>query len=179
MKKLLLLAFIFAASVQAQTSFKEVDIDAAAGNKYETLLTNVEFITGDMNIQSYLQKNGWVDDFDFNYKNRNTLSKQNQFLTARYKKQALIGKEKQSYIWVKILLKKVPNYDLPMATKVEVYGDKIGVINFYCNFWSRELNFNDVKPGEIVSTRFLTDVATLSYPDATTAKITVVTAKDR
>lgn len=176
MKKLLLL-LLFSIATQAQTNYKDVDIQAAAGNQYETLLTNVELGFGD--FQLYLQRNEYPYDEIYNYKNRNTLGKENVYDLSRYKKNTLTGVEKPSYIWVKTYFKKVPQYTLPMITKVEVYGDKLAVIKLFCNFWSRSLNFNDVKPGEIVSTRFLTDVATLSYPDATTAKITVVTAKDR
>ena len=175
----LLLILLFSFATQAQTTMKEVDIDAAAGNRYETLLTNREAMYGDANIQDYLQHNGFIDDEVYNNKNHKTLNIPNVSNLSRYKKQTLIGFEKQSFIWVKLYFKKVPEYSLPMVSKVEIYGDKLAIIQFYCNFWSRSLNFNDVKPGEIVATRFLTDVATLSYPDATTAKITVVTTKNR
>jgi hypothetical protein len=178
MKKILLL-LLFSFAAHAQTTMKEVDIDAAAGNDYETLLTNREAMYGDANIQFYLQHNGYIYDEVYNTKNRNSLGKENVYSLARYKKNTLTGVEKQSYVWVKLFFKKVPQYSQPMTTKVEIYGDKIAIIQFYCNFWSRQLNFNDVKPGEVVSTRFLTDVATLSYPDANAAKIMVVTAKDR
>ncbi len=177
MKKIILL-FLFSIATQAQTTLKQVDIDAAAGNDYETLLTNNEAMYGDMNVQLYLLHNDFMYDEVYNRKNSKDWHITN-FVLSRFKKKTLTGVEKQSYVWVKTSLKKIPQYLLPMATKVEIYGDKIAVIQFYCNFWSRQLNFNDVKPGEIVSTRFLTDVATLSYPDANTAKITVVTAKDR
>lgn len=174
----LLLILLFSFATQAQTTIKQVDIDAAAGNRYETLLTNVSLGTGDINIQDYLQHNEYPYDDIYNHKNKKDWHDTN-FDLSRYKKNTLMGKEKQSYIWVKLYFKKVPEYSLPMVSKVEIYGDKLAIIQFYCNFWSRSLNFNDVKPGEIVSTRFLTDVATLSYPDATTAKITVVTSKNR
>lgn len=178
MKRLLLL-LLFSISVQAQTSFKQVDIDAASGNDYETLLTNTEITNTSWGVQYYLQHNQYPYDEIYNYKNHKTLMKENVYYLERFKKNTLTGEEKQSYIWVKTYIKKVPQYTVPMTTKVEIYGDKISVIQFYCNFWSRQLNFNDVKPGEVVSTRFLTDVATLSYPDSNTAKITIVTAKDR
>jgi len=178
MKKLLLLLLLSVAT-QAQTSYKEVDIQAVAGNDYETLLTNTEATNGDASIQIYLKHNGYIDDGEYNMKNHKTLNIPNVSNLSRYKKQTLTGIEKQSYVWVKLNFKKVPQYSQPMTTKVEIYGDRIAVIQFYCNFWSRQLNFNDVKPGEVVSTRFLSDVATLSFPDANTAKITVVTAKDR
>lgn len=178
MKKILLL-LLLSFGLQAQTSYKEVDISAAAGNDYETLLTNTEAAYGDANIQIYLQHNGYIHDGEYNMKNRKILNVTNVSSLSRYKKQTLTGVEKPSYVWVKLHFKKVPQYSMPMSTKVEIYGDKMAVIQFYCNFWSRELNFNDVKPGEVVSTRFLTDVATLSYPDSSNAKITVVTAKDR
>lgn len=177
MKKLVYLFLLIFTGATAQTSYTNDDIQASANNQYETLLTNVELGSGDVNIQSFLQKNDFIFDSDYNQKNRLKLSKQNEFTTARYKSQTVTGEGKQTYIFVKLYMKKAQA--LPLITKVELYGDIPGIINFYCNFWSRELNFNDVKIGEVVSTRFLSDVATLSFPDASTAKITIVTAKDR
>ncbi|WP_348814083.1 hypothetical protein [Flavobacterium maritimum] len=173
MKKILAFLMISFA-VQAQTSFKQVDIDAASGNNYETLLTNVEYGYNDGTIQACLQKIGMI------HSNRK-FWKQNEagIFIGRYEKQTLTGVEKQAYVYVKFDGKKIPQYSLPLTTKVEITGDVYSIIKFYINYWSRDLNFNDVKIGEVVSTRFLTDVATLSFPDANTAKITVVTAKDR
>lgn len=174
MKKLLLLVFlIIGLGTQAQTKYKEADIDAMSGNPYETLLTNVEYGFNDGCIQRYLQKIRMHLSRDEHAK----LDKNNyQF---RYDKSSIIGEEKPGYIYVKYYLKDIPQYSDPMTTQVEIWGDVEKVIEFYVGFWSRSLNFNDVKKGEIVSTRFLSDVATLSFPDSNTAKITVVTAKDR
>lgn len=172
MKKLLLL-LLFSLATQAQTTMKEVDIDAAAGNQYETLLTNVEYGLNHTDIENFL------NDIGYSKSSSKLTKRTDNSVSYRFEKQIVSGVEKQSYIYIKLASKKVPQYSLPMITKVEITGNVNSIIEFYCKYWSRQLNFNDVKPGEIVSTRFLTDVATLSYPDANTAKITVVTAKDR
>ncbi|MDP3679759.1 MAG: hypothetical protein Q8R22_02865 [Flavobacterium sp.] len=173
MKKILVL-LLLSFGLQAQTSYKEVDIDAASGNNYETLLTNVEYGYNDGTIQACLQKTGMIrSDRKFWKQNGGGI------FTGRYEKQTVTGVEKQGYIYVKFDGKKIPQYSLPLTTKVEIYGDVQSIIKFYINYWSTDLNFNDVKVGEVVSTRFLSDVATLSFPDGNTAKITVVTAKDR
>jgi len=39
--KQIILFLLFSLQLQAQTSYKAVDIDAMAGTKYETLLTNI------------------------------------------------------------------------------------------------------------------------------------------
>lgn len=106
-------------------------------------------------------------------------SVKNVYALGRFEKQSLIGDEKQGYVYVKYYFKKIQQYTLPLTTKIEIYGDVNTVIKFYVNYWSRQLNFDDVKVGEVVSTRFLTDVATLSFPSSNTAKITVVSSKDR
>lgn len=166
MKKILLL-LLFSFGLQAQTSYKEVDISAAAGNDYETLLTNVVYNQFDFHIDNLLN--------DLGYNNITFLKpiKEGCDFKIQYDKE----NNKNVTVYVHYIAKNINNTSV--INKVEIYGDQQAVIRFYINFWSNDLNFNDVKLGEIVSTRFLTDVATLSYPDANTAKITVVTAKDR
>ncbi|MDI5894383.1 hypothetical protein [Flavobacterium algoritolerans] len=172
MKKILVL-LLFSFGLQAQTSYKDVDISAAAGNDYETLLTNVEYGLNHTDMENFFNDIGYSSSgFKFSKRTENSVS-------YRFEKQIISGKEKQSFVYVKLASKKIPQYTLPMITKVEIYGDVQSIIKFYINYWSTDLNFNDVKVGEVVSTRFLSDVATLSFPDANTAKITVVTAKDR
>lgn len=169
---LLIVLLLIGGWATAQTTFKEADIDAASGNAYETLLTNVEFGFNDDCISSYLQKIKMMW-------NEKYIEDKKDYYLSRYEKTSIIGKEKQGYVYVKHYLKTVPEYEFPMTTKVEIWGDWDKVVEFYVGFWSRKLSFTDVKQGEVVSTRFLTDVATLSFPDSNTAKITVVTAKDR
>lgn len=173
MKKLLLLLLVITTAIQAQTTFSNEDIAASAGNRYETLLTNTEALYGDGTIQSYLQKIG-MRYSGYEYADY----KENEYNFYRFEKSTLIGNENQTYVYIKIHLKPVKEYEYPMATKVEIWGDWRKVVEFYCGYWSRSLNFDEVKPGEVVSTRFLTDIATLTFPDAETAKITVVTARD-
>lgn len=172
MKKTLLL-LLFGIMGMAQTTYKEVDIDAASGNAYETLLTNVEFGYNNMTVSSYLQKINMI------YSNDKFHNYTQDHDTQRFEKQSISGQEKQGYVYIRFYKKKVSQYEMPMTTKVEIWGDWQKVVEFYCGYWSRELNFADVKPSEVVSTRFLSDVATLTFPDSNTAKITVITAKDR
>lgn len=164
--------FILLITLQAtaQTSFSTNDIAAAAGNDFETLLTNVEYGYNDATIQDCLQKM----DFIKSDPKVNKVGNVGNF-TARYEKQ----NAKDVFVYVKFVGKKIAQYNLPLTTQVEIYGDTNSIINFYINYWSRQLNFDDVKKGEAVSTRFLTDVATLSFIDSNTAKITVVSAKLR
>lgn len=160
-------------AAMAQTSFTNADIDAASGNRYETLLTNVELGYNDLTISAYLQKIGMTYSADKYHSYTDAAD------TQRFQKQIISGKEQQGYVYVKHYKKKIAQYKHPMTTKVEIWGDPQKVIEFFCGYWSTSLNFADVNPGEVVSCRFLTDVATLTFPDAKTAKITVVSAKDR
>lgn len=168
--KTLLLFLIFSLQLaQAQTSYSEVDIDGASGTKYETLLTNVEYAYNDASIQHLLGDMEFVRSGELKYL-KNVLD-----FTIKYESQ----RNKNLNIYVHFIGKKLQGKNLPLTTKVEIYGDVTSVIKFYINFWSTELNFDDIKKGEVVSNRFLSDIATLSFPDANTAKITVVSAKDR
>lgn len=65
-----------------------------------------------------------------------------------------------------------------MTQKIDISGDTENIIKFYVNFWSRAINFKDTKPGETVTTRFLSDVAALSVGTNGQSKIVVTTAKD-
>lgn len=174
MKKTVLFFIFFISSVNAQTNINQDDIRAVSGNDFETLLTNVEYGLNVGSIEECMNK---MDMIHSNYSFSKSVK--NVYALGRFEKQSLIGDEKQGYVYVKYYLKKTPQYTLPLTTKIEIYGDSNTVIKFYVNYWSRQLNFNDVKMGEVVSTRFLTDVATLSFPTSNTAKITIVSSKDR
>lgn len=174
MKKTFLFFILFISSINAQTSIHKDDIRAVSGNDFETLLTNVEYGLNVGSIEECFNKMDMIhSDFAF------SKSVKNVYALGRFEKQILLGNEKQSYVYVKYYFKKIPQYTLPLTTKIEIYGDAQSVIKFYINYWSRELNFNDVKIGEVVSTRFLTDIATLSFPTSNTAKITIISSKDR
>lgn len=169
MKKILLF-LIFSIQLQAQTTYKDEDIAAMSGNEYETLLTNI------VNVP-YSENNYHVSNLlkDLGYNTVTYLKpvKQNYDYTIKFDKEG----NNQESVYVHYLAKSINNNSI--TTKVEIYGDVKTVIRFYINFWNSQLNFNDVKIGEVVTTRFLSDVATLTFPDNKTAKITVVTAKDR
>lgn len=55
MKKLLFILLVSFSALNAQTTFSDADIDAAAGNRYETLLTNVDIVDSDGAIQGFMQ----------------------------------------------------------------------------------------------------------------------------
>ena len=167
MKKILLL-FLFSINVQAQTTYKQVDIQAASGNDYETLLTNVvsdEY--DDFRVYKLLR------DLGYNTTTYLKPIKKGYDFTIKYDKE----KNNNESVYAHFIVKKIN--ETPVTTKIEIYGDVKSVIRYFINFWSTTLNFEDVKVGEIVSCKFLSDVATLSFPDSKTAKITVVSVKDR
>lgn len=167
--KQIALFLLFSLQLQAQTSYKNNDIVAAAGTEYEYLLTNIEYGLNDAAIQHLLGDMEFIRTTEFK-----PLKNPNDYI-IQYANQ----RNKNTILKVHFLSKKVPGLNLPLTTKIEIFGDVNSVIKFYINFWSTELNFEDIKLGEVVSNRFLSDVATLSFPDSKTAKITVVSAKDR
>lgn len=175
MKKAVLFFILFISSLNAQTSINQNDIIAASGNRFETLLTNVEY--GGINVGSIEECFNAMDMIHSDYSFSKSVK--NVYALGRFEKQVLIGNEKQGFVYVKYYFKEIPQYTLPLTTKIEIYGDINTVIKFYVNYWSRKLNFNDVKIGEVVSTRFLTDIATLSFPESNMAKIIIVSSKDR
>jgi hypothetical protein len=167
--KQVILFLLFSLQLQAQTSYKNDDIVAAAGTEYEYLLTNIEYGLNDAAIQHLLGDMEYMRITEFK-----PLKNPNDY-TIQYANQ----RNKSAVVSVHYLSKNIPGQNLPLTTKIEIFGDVNAVIKFYINFWSSQLNFEDIKVGEVVSTRFLSDVATLSFPDSKTAKITVVSSKDR
>lgn len=169
MKKLLLLLLFIPLLSMAQTSFSETDIDAAAGNGYETLLTNVEPAFPDMSLQLFLQNELQMVEV--------SQKATSQEIQRAFKSKARIGKEAPQQLEANFYLE--PNGDHGIVNQVKITGDWNAVVKVFTGFWSRTLNLRDVSPGEIASTRFLTDVATIKLLDDGTGMITVVTAKDR
>lgn len=166
--KQIILFLLFSLKLQAQTNYKEVDISAMAGTEYETLLTNVVY-----NEYDDLRVFKLLKDLGYNNITYSKPVKQGSGFTAKYDKE----NNKNESVYANFIVNKIN--EAPITTKVEIYGDVRTIIRFYINFWSTDLNFEDVKVGEVVSCKFLSDVATLSFPDTKTAKITVVSAKDR
>lgn len=172
MKKLLLL-LLFPTIFFCQTSLSNDDIYAAAGNDFEWLMTNVDTSNkGGYGYEGLLTRMGFIHDDK--YKSNASSA----FWQRRYLKSIVSGNEKQSQIYFKESYKKVPGYKYPIITKMEIWGDTENIIKFYVNFWSRAINFKDTKPGETVTTRFLSDVAALSVGTNGQSKIIVTTAKD-
>lgn len=169
MKKLLLLLLLTSCAF-AQTTYKDADIQAMAGNEYETLLTN---IVNELYSENNYHVSKLLQDLGYNTTTYLKPVKENFDYTVKYDKE----KNNKESVYVRYYTKLVSKKNI--VTKVEIYGDVKTVIRFYLNFWTTQLNFEDIKIGEVVSNKFLTDVATLSFPDNKTAKITVVTAKDR
>lgn len=166
--KQIILFLLFSLQLQAQTNYKEVDISAMAGTEYETLLTNVVYNEYDDYRISKL-----LEDLGYNTTTYLKPIKKGFDFTIKYDKE----NNNNESVYAHYLVKNING--TPITTKVEIYGDVRTIIRFYINFWSTDLNFEDVKVGEVVSCKFLSDVATLSFPDTKTAKITVVSAKDR
>lgn len=172
MKKLFLstVLSLFALVVFGQTTMTDADIQAQASNRYEYLMTNI------VDDYAYSKSQWLLNDMDLT-PSETGFENNDSRMTFRFEKQILTGDEKQQYVdglweYEKIKGQKV-------VKKVTISGPSRLVTEFYVKFWSRKLNFDDVKPGETVSTRFLTDVATLTFNYDGTAKIEVVPAKDR
>lgn len=172
MKKLLFILLVSFSALNAQTTFSDADIDAARGNRYETLLTNVDIVDSDGAIQGFMQLG-----LNFIHSDRKYNINNNQYIQYRFEKNIFTNKQETIYMYYRLYKKQIPQYNLPLTTKVEIWGDYANVIKFFIGFWSRQLDFENIKPGTVVNTRFLTDIATLRV-DGSTAKITVVTAKD-
>jgi hypothetical protein len=171
MKKILFL-LLFPFLCFSQTSLKDDDIYAASGNRYETLLTNIEAGDNFPAVSSLLDKMGFIDDETYKTK-WNPL-----FQQWKYVESIVSGNKKPATIYIKWTGKAVKGFEQPIITKLELSGDTESIIKFYVNFWSRALNFKDTKPGETVTTRFLSDVASLSVGTNGESKIVVTTAKD-
>ncbi|WP_312399529.1 hypothetical protein [Chryseobacterium sp.] len=170
MKYLFLLLFL-PTLLFSQTSISNDDIYAAAGNDYETLLTNVYIEDeGGFAINHFLNKMGFSPYHNAVYSG--------DYFKQKYIQQISTGNSKPSFIEVSYLNQKLKGSQSPITTKVEITGDTESVVKFYANFWSRAFNFRDTKPGEVVTTRFLTDVAALSVGSNGQSKIVVTTAKD-
>lgn len=166
--KNLLLFLLFPAFVFCQTTIKNEDIYAAAGNEYEELLTNT---TNDgFAINHFLHRMNFTPDGE--------LIKNGQNYKQKYIQQIVSGNAKPSVILVTYFNKKLKELEYPITQKVEITGDTQSIITFYVNFWSRAINFKDTKQGETVTTRFLTDVASLSVGTNGQSKIVVTTSKD-
>jgi hypothetical protein len=169
--RILLLLLILPTFLFSQTSLKDEDIYAAAGNSYETLLTNISIDReGGFAINHFLHKMGFTPDEKYTQHGENFKQKYVQQITS--------GNATPAVIWVTYLNKKIKGYEIPVTQKIDISGDTESIITFYVNFWSRALNFRDTKPGETVTTRFLSDVASLSVGTNGQSKIVVTTAKD-
>lgn len=170
MKKILLL-LLFPLLCFSQTSLSDDDIYAAAGNQFETLLTNISIDReGGFAINHFLHKMGFTTD--------EKSTQHGEIFKQKYIQQITTGNAKPAIIWVSYFNKKIKGTDFPITQKVEIIGDTENIIKFYINFWSRAINFRDTKPGETVTTRFLSDVAALSVGTNGESKIVVTTAED-
>lgn len=175
MKKLILFLILPLFS-WAQTSIKDADIYAAAGNRYEWLLTNIEPDMGMPAVSSLLWKMGMESDEEYGRKN----AIKEDFLNQkwRYVDRIVSGNEKAHEIYVHWIGKWIVKDKEYITTKVVLEGNTEAIIKFYINFWTRAINFKDTKPGETVTTRFLTDVASLTVGNNGKSKIVVQTAEN-
>jgi len=170
MRTAFIICFLICNTIIAQTSFSEADIYAAAGNEHETLLTNVEPTYPDTSIQAFLQTSLMM------YEESNKVSKYELYRVYKNKSNF---KTTESRLFYKISTKPVSGYKYGISSKIEIWGDYEKVVRFFCQYWTNSINFDDIKRGESASTRFLTDFATLSFSPDGSAKIIVVSTKDR
>lgn len=172
MKRLLLLFLPFLSL--AQTTYTEMDIRAASGNQYETLLVGVPAIDTDSFIQNYTyMSTRWearrLDDFG-------KCDKCYHYIVENHP----VGDQSHRYIEVKILYKDLgPDIYDKISTKVVLTGDYDLLVQFFTQFWSRTVNLDDIKPGEVATTRFLSDVAAFSFNSEGKPQIVVESAADR
>ncbi len=168
MKRLFLILFLQLSILAfGQSKFSNAEIRAAAGNHYEYLIIGTSF--GEMSVQTLLNKMGFYPDVKATkfiskqeFRNKWVHSNQTNGEVVIWEQYKRAGKRADYYI-----------------TEFELSGDAQSIIKFYINFWTKALNFRDTKPGEVVSVRFLTDVATLSVKKDGTAVIKVEASKDR
>lgn len=124
-----------------------------------------------MMIQGFLQSGLNMASGEFIEEN-NTFS---QTYTPKLRQ----GEEKPVYLTYTMSTKPVEGYRNGIVDKVLITGDWEYTVKFFTRFWSRSVSLDDVKEGEFATTRFLTDVATISYLGDNQGKIEVVSAKDR
>ncbi|HUH35130.1 MAG TPA: hypothetical protein VL022_04790 [Moheibacter sp.] len=176
MKKLLLLLLIMPFFGLAQTSLKDDDIHAAAGNRYEWLLTNVDPVMGMPSVSSLLWRMDMGEDEDFGSKEAMKHDELTQ--NWRFEDRNVFGNEKPQEVYVYWRGKWIVKDKEYIITKVTLEGDTERIITFFVNFWTRAINFRDIKPGETATVRFLTDVAALTVGKNGKSKIVVQTSKD-
>ena len=99
--------------------------------------------------------------------------------TQVFTQQIATGNEKPSTLTYFAQTKPAAGYRWGVIDNFTITGDWEYVVKYFANFWSRKVSLGDVKPGELASTRFLSDVATISYLGNNKGKIEVVSAKDR
>lgn len=172
MKKLILLFLLLPLLAIGQTSFSRADIQAASGNRHETLLTNTDAMDTSADLQGFAQSGLGMFEISHNFDN----DKKPIYVYAAKSQQ---GKEKRPQIKITFNIVDSKKYQFGMAKDVTITGDWEYAVKFFTTFWSRKISLGDVKVGELASTRFLTDVATISYNQDGTGTIKVVTAKDR
>lgn len=170
MKKLFFASLLISIFTNAQqTTYSDAEIRAVAGNRWEYLIVGTDISEGYTNVQSLLNKMGFSPII--NPKDREKIMWVHSNQTNG--KIKVYTREKTTK---KIMIKDIPFY---YVKSLDIYGDKLSIIKFYINFWSKALNFRDVKEGETVSVRFLSDVATLTVNKDNTAIIKVRSAKER
>ena len=171
MKKLFYLLAFIPILVFGQSQYEAVDIDAAAGNEYETLLTNVAPAFPDLSIQQFLQQELKM------YETINAVTPAQILRTFEPKLNQ--GKDTRESLKVTINVKSVPGQKRGVVEEIILEGSWEHTALFFVSFWSAQLDLGDVSIGEIASRRFLTDVATLSYLGDSKGMIKILSTKDR
>lgn len=161
--------FLLPILAMAQTSFTEPDIRAAAGNEYESLLIGVPAVDTGGHIQYFTYpKTLWEA------KVTDCGSGCDKYLVAN----SPVGDQRYRHLEAKVFSKNLgKGWQNQITEKVVITGDFQLLVQFFTEFWSNSLDFTNIKEGDVVSTRFLTDVATFSFTKNGEPMITVEKAK--
>lgn len=153
----LIIFLLFPLLVISQTSFTDADISAAAGNEYERLLIGVPAVDSGGYIQYFTYpKTLWEAK----------VSSCGSGCDSYFVANDPVGDQRSRNLEFKVYSKSIGNgWENQITTKIVVTGDLQLLVQFFTEFWSNSLNFTDIKAGDVVSTRFLTDVATFSFSE--------------
>ena len=166
MKKPIHLLFIACCSLltaHAQT-LTDADVRAAANNRFETLLIGVDAADAATDIQYFTyQKTQWEARWN------DCGTDCDSYLVAS---QPVKG---QAYRHLRFTV----HSDKGITKRIAFTGDFDLLVSFFTEFWSRTVSLQDIQPGEVATTRFLTDVAAFSVDGRGNAQIEVTAAADR
>lgn len=156
MRTMILFLMLSSSIIFSQTKLTISEIRAAQGNNYEWPLTGVEYYTTVSKIQNYT----WDK-----IRRQPSLGECGKNCSRFINNIKDFSDQKESIFYYDIIstpdeTEKRFNW---LTKKVIFKGDYNRLVEFYIEFWSRSINWNDVKKGDVVSTRFLGDIAVFSF----------------